>query len=119
MGKNRGEERCEVDSASLLAQFGQRVEARSIPRFVVFDDCLAVAISAAERRSVELISVLQKFIHKCFERFWLFNCGEFVIGGLFHRAAQDISVDFSRQARRLHSQCRALSPLLYRPAIAV
>jgi hypothetical protein len=27
MGKNRGEERCEVDSASLLAQFGQRVEA--------------------------------------------------------------------------------------------
>ena len=26
MGKNRGEERCEVDSASLLAQFGAASE---------------------------------------------------------------------------------------------
>src|SRR4029077_4584667 len=49
----------------------EKKEAGSLPRFVAFDDCLAVAISAAERRSVELISVLQKFIHKCFEHFWL------------------------------------------------
>jgi hypothetical protein len=84
----------------------RKKEARSLPRFVVFDECLAVAISAAERRSVEFISILQKFIHKCFEHFWLFNCGEFVIRDFFHRAAQGISVDFSRQARRLHSQCR-------------
>jgi hypothetical protein len=62
MGKNRGEERCEVDSGSLLAQFGQRVEARSIPRFVVFDDCLAVAISAC-RKAIRRAHIRPSEIH--------------------------------------------------------
>lgn len=79
----------------------RKKEACSLPRFAVFYDCLAVAISAAEGRSVEFVSVLQKFIHKCFKRFRLFHCGEFVIRDLFHIGAQGISVDFFRQARRL------------------